>query len=148
MSLKATLDAALKTAMHAKDQLRLDTIRQVKSAIKYKEVELIRACEDADIVKILSTLAKQRREAIEQFTAGDRAELAAKEAAELKILEEFLPQQLSEIELRAMIAEAITTTGAQSPKELGLVMKALAPKTAGRADGTLVSRLVRELLGS
>lgn len=147
MSLKSTLDAALKAAMHAKDQTRLDTIRQVKSAIKYKEVELIRPCEDADVIKILSTLAKQRREAIEQFTTGGRTELAAKEAAELKILEEFLPQQLGEAELRTMIGEAIAATGAQSPKELGLVMKAIAPKTAGRADGALVSRLVKELLG-
>lgn len=148
MSLQEQLSDALKTAMKAKDTLRLSVVRGIRTAIKNKEIELGKSLGDDEIISILSTLAKQRRESATAFREGGREELAVKEEAELEVLQEYLPQQLSEDELRNLVEAAIEETGASGMKDMGQVMKALMPKTTGRADGKLVSQLVRELLGA
>jgi len=148
MSIRAQLDATLKESMKAKDQVKVDTIRNVKSAIKYKEVEggEARVLPDDEILKVITTLVKQRKDSAEQFKAGGRPDLAEKEERELAILQAFLPAQLTGAELEALVASTIAETGAKTPKEMGLVMKALQPKIAGRADGKQASELVKKLL--
>ncbi|MFM2151824.1 MAG: hypothetical protein RL199_259 [Pseudomonadota bacterium] len=148
MTLREQLDAHLKEAMRAKEQLRVDTIRAVKSAVKYKEVEggEAKALDDAGIVKVVQSEMKKRRDASEQYRAANRVDLAEKEERELAILQVYLPQQLSAEEVEQLVAEAIAETGATSPKDMGAVMKAVQPKTAGRADGKLVSELVKKKL--
>lgn len=148
MSLRAQLDADLKTAMKARDALRLSTIRSVKSAIQYKEVEggTPTTLDDAGILKIIVGLVKQRKDSIEQFRTGGRDELADKEQKELEVLEVYLPRQLTEAEVEALVVETIAEVGATSPKDMGAVMKAIGPKTSGRADGRVVSSLVKSKL--
>ena len=148
MSLRAQLDADLKEAMKARDQVRVDTIRGVKSAVKYKEVEggEAKSLDDAAIVKVVAGLVKQRRDSIEQFRAAGRTELADKEQRELELLQQYLPQQLSEAEIEALVAQVIAEVGASSPKDMGAVMKVLQPKVAGRADGRVVSETVKRKL--
>ena len=148
MSLRDKLNADLKEAMKARDQIRLDTIRNIKSAMKYKEVAGTEATElsDDEIVKVVTGLVKQRREAAEQFRAGNRPELAEKEEKELSILQQYLPQQLTEVEVEAIVVAAIQESGATTPKEMGAVMKIVQPKVAGRADGKVVSELVKKKL--
>lgn len=148
MSIRAQLDATLKEAMKARDQVKVDTIRGIKSAVKYKEVEggEARVLPDDEIIKVVTTLVKQRKEAAEQFKAGNRPDLAEKEERELAILQTFLPAQLTAEELAALVTATVAETGAKTPKEMGLVMKALQPKIAGRADGKLASELVKKAL--
>lgn len=150
MSLKDRVNNDLQDALRAKDQLRLDVLRQVKTAIKLKEVEGsgVATCDDAQVLKIFATLTKQRRDSIEQFTNGGRSDLADKEAAELVILESYLPAQMNEAALRAVVQEVIATEGVTGAKEMGRVMKAVLARVAGQADGKLVSLLVKEYLGS
>ena len=136
----------LTAAMKAKDELRLSTLRMVRSAMQYAQVEKRAELSDEDVIGVLSRQAKQRRESAEEFRKGGRPELAAKEEAEAVIIAEYLPQQLGEAELRALVAEAIAATGAASAKDLGKVMGWLSPKTKGRADGRQVSDLVRAAL--
>lgn len=147
-TLRERLDADLKEAMRAKDQLRVDTIRGVKSAIKYKEVEggEAMALGESDILKVINGLVKQRRDSAEQYRNAGRADLAEKEEKELAILVKYLPQQLTEAELEQIVVDTIAEVGAQTPKEMGAVMKALQPKIAGRADGKAASELVRKKL--
>jgi uncharacterized protein YqeY len=146
MSLKVTLTSAMKEAMKAKDTVRLGTVRMTLSAIKNKEIELGAELDDAAVISVMSTLAKQRREAAEAFRNGDRLELAEKEEAELIVLQSFLPEQLSEAEVRTMVDEVVAELGASSMKDMGQVMKILTEKTLGQADGKLVSTLVKERL--
>ena len=146
MALKDQLDADLKTAMREKAQLRLDTIRGLKSAIKYREIELMKPLDDAGILGVVATEVKRRRESVDQYRAGNRPDLADKEEAEIKILQEFLPQQLTPAEVEAKVAEVIARVGAQGPKDMGAVMKALLPEVQGRADGKVVSELVKQRL--
>lgn len=146
MSLKATLTAAMKEAMKAKDTVRLGTVRMTLSAIKNKEIADGGELDDAAVTAILSTLVKQRREAAEAFREGDRLELAEKEEAELVVLQSFLPEQLSEDEVRELVDTVVTELGANSMKDMGGVMKVLTDKTRGRADGKLVSELVKKRL--
>jgi uncharacterized protein YqeY len=148
MTLREQLDAHLKEAMRAKEQLRVDTIRAIKSAVKYKEVEggEAKALDDAGIVKVVQSEMKKRRDASEQYRAASRVDLAEKEERELAILQVYLPQQLSADEVEKLVAEAIAETGATGPKDMGAVMKAVQPKTAGRADGKVVSELVKKKL--
>jgi len=146
MSLKERLDQDLKTAMREKAQLRLDTIRMLKSAIKYREIELMKPLDDAGIHAVISSEVKRRRDAVEQYKAGNRPELAEKEDAEIAILQGYLPQQLSREELEAKVAAAVAAVGAQGPKDMGKVMKALLPEVQGRAEGSLVSELVKAKL--
>lgn len=146
MSLKATLTTAMKEAMKAKDTVRLGTVRMTLSAIKNKEIADGGELDDAAVTAILSTLVKQRREAAEAFREGDRLELAEKEEAELVVLQSFLPEQLSEDEVRELVDTVVTELGANSMKDMGGVMKVLTDKTRGRADGKLVSELVKKRL--
>ena len=146
MGLKERLDQDLKTAMREKAQLRLDTIRMLKSAIKYREIELMKPLDDAAIQGVISSEIKRRRDAVEQYKAGNRKDLADKEDAEIVILQAYLPQQLTADELRAKVEAAVAATGALGPKDMGKVMKALIPEVQGRAEGSVVSELVKARL--
>jgi uncharacterized protein YqeY len=146
MSLKERLDQDLKSAMREKAQLRLDTIRMLKSAIKYREIELMKPLDDAGVHAVIGSEVKRRRDAAEQYRAGNRPELADKEDAEIAILQAYLPQQLSEDELRAKVDEAVKKVGAQGMKDMGAVMKALMPEVQGRAEGKAVSDVVKARL--
>ena len=145
MSIQEQLLEAMKAAMKAKDSLRLSTIRMARTALKNAEIDA-RSELDADAaIKILSTLVKQRREAADAYRAT-RPELAEKEELELAVLQEFLPTQFSPAELEALVTRAIAESGASSMKDMGAVMKLVTPQTTGRADGKLVSELVRKQL--
>lgn len=147
MSIKENLDRDLKEALKSKDEARLSAIRMLKAAIRNKEVELIKKeLDDSTIFQVLSKMIKQREESIEQFEKGGRKELADKERKELKILNAYLPQQMTEAEILVQIEEAVKEVSAESPKDMGRVMKVLVPKLAGRADVKLVSGLVQKRL--
>lgn len=148
MSLLQQIDNDLKEALKAGQKERLSVLRGLKSDIKYKQIELGHEMSDADIIGVLTSASKKRKESIEQFKAGGRVDLVAKEEAEFTIIQAYLPEQLSEDKLRQIIKETIAETGANSPKMMGVVMKALLPKVKGMADGKLVSQLVTELLAN
>ena len=147
MSIKEKLKADLVTAMKARAELKVSTLRLITSAIKNKEIDERKELDDEGVLAVLNTAAKQRRDSIEQFEKGGRQDLADKEKAELVIIQEYLPQQLSKEEVAAFIKEAIAETGAAGAKDMGKVMKALMPKVKGKADGKLVNELVKEILG-
>ncbi|MDO9080864.1 MAG: GatB/YqeY domain-containing protein [Desulfuromonadales bacterium] len=146
MTIKEQLDAAMKDAMRAKDSLTLNAIRMVKTAVKNKEIELITQLDDQGVIGVMSTLAKQRKESAVAFREGNRLELAEKEEKELQVILNFLPQQLDEAAIKAIIEEVVVEVGATSAKDMGKVMKILTPKMTGRADGRLVSELVKARL--
>jgi uncharacterized protein YqeY len=135
----------MKMAMKAKDSLRLSTIRMARTALKNAEIDARQELDADAAIKILSTLVKQRREAADAYRAT-RPELAEKEELELAVLQEFLPAQFSPAELEALVIKAIAESGASSMKDMGAVMKLVTPQTTGRADGKLVSDLVRKQL--
>lgn len=146
-TLKERIDADLKDAMRSKNELTLSVLRMLKSAVKYKEVEPgATALDDAGIQKVIATLIKQRRDSIQQFNDAGRPELAQKEEQEIGILQGYLPQQLSAQELEQLVQAAVSESGAQGPKDMGLVMKAVGPKVAGRAEGKAVSEAVKAAL--
>ena len=146
MSLTQQLQADMKSAMRAGDAERRDTLRMaiaaVQNAAKDKRADLT----DEEALAVLTKQVKTRRESIKAYTDAGRDDLAAKEQAEIDILQPYLPAQLAEDEVRALVAEAIAATGASSPKDMGRVMGALMPKVKGRADGKLVSGIVNEEL--
>ena len=146
MTLHAGVEAATRQAFLARDELRTSTLRMVLAAAHNRRIELGRPLTDEEMVDTLSRQVKQRRESIEQFRAGGRDDLAQREEAELRILAEFLPEQLGPDEVEQMAREAIAETGASGPAELGRVMGRLAPRIKGRADGRAASDLVRRLL--
>jgi hypothetical protein len=146
MALRERLDEDLKSAMRAKDSLRMNTIRGLKSAVKYREIELMKPLDDAGILGVASTEIKRRRDSVEQYRAGNRPDLADKEEAEILLLQDYLPQQLTAAELEAKVDEVIARVGAKGPKDMGAVMKALLPDVQGRADGKVVSELVKQRL--
>lgn len=148
MSLKARLTEAMKEAMRAKESERLGVIRMILAAVKNREIEERGELDDQAVIGVLSTLAKQRRESAEAFRQGGRPELAAREEQELAVIQEFLPAQLSEEEIKAIIEEAVAETGAGSMKDMGKVMKLVSARTTGRADGRLVSELVKARLST
>ena len=123
-------------------------LRGLKSALKYRQIEAGKELSDETATEVISRAAKQRRESIEQFRSGGREDLALKEESELKIISEYLPSQLSEEEVRTLVASAVSESGAESAKQIGLVMKLLMPKVKGKADGKLVNRLVLEKLAN
>ncbi|MFN8619399.1 MAG: GatB/YqeY domain-containing protein [Chloroflexota bacterium] len=141
-SINDQLQAALKAAMRDHDDLRRDTLRMAISAAYNAEKAARRPLTDDEMIGVLSREVKTRRESIEAYTAAGRPDLAEKERAEAAILAEFLPAQLSEDEIRALVLDAIAQTGAASPKDLGRVMGVVSPKTKGRADGKVVSGIV------
>ena len=146
MALKEQLDQDLKVAMREKDTLKLSVVRMLKSAVKYREIELMKPLDDAGVLGVIASEIKRRRDSVEQYKAGNRQDLADKEEAEIKILQAWLPQQLTPEELRARVDAAIAQTGAKGPKDMGAVMKALLPEVQGRAEGKAVSDLVKALL--
>ena len=146
MSLKDKLAEEMKGAMKSQDKVRLSTIRMLISAVKYKEIDLGKALTDDEVIETVTSSVKQRRDSIEQFKSAGRNDLVEKEEAELKILQGFLPKQLSIEEVEAEIDRTVTEAGASGMKDLGKVMKLLMPKVAGRADGKMVSDKVRERL--
>jgi len=148
MALREKLDEDLKSAMRAKDSLRMNTVRGLKSAIKYREIELMKPLDDAGVLQVVTSEIKRHKDSVEQYRAGNRPDLADKEDAEIKILQEFLPQQLTAAEVEAKVVEAIAKVGAQGPKDMGAVMKALLPEVQGRADGKVVSELVKQRLAA
>jgi uncharacterized protein YqeY len=148
MALKETLDADLKTAMREKDAPRLSVIRMLKSAIKYREIEVMKPLDDAGVLAVVASEIKRRRDSVEQYRAGNRADLADKEEAEIHVLQTYLPAQLGEDELRAKVDEAIAKTGAKGPKDMGAVKKALLPVEQGRAEGKAVSDMVKARLAA
>ena len=153
MSIKNRIAEDIKRAMKAGEKDRLGVLRMLKAKIQEAEVNR-RAREGADYelsdeetTQALSTYAKQRRDSIQAYTDAGRDELAAQEQAELAVVQYYLPQQLSEDDVRCIVADAVAATGASSPREMGAVMQAVMPQVKGRADGKLVNRLVRESLG-
>lgn len=132
--------------MKAKDGTRVSVLRFLMASIKNREIEKKDALDDAEILAEIVSSAKRRKESFEAFRDGDREDLAVKEEAELAILEEYLPDQLTEEEIRSAVQEAVAEVGAESMADLGKVMKGLMPKLQGRADGKLASQIVREIL--
>lgn len=146
-SIEQTIRDQLKEAMRAKDQVLADTLRAMKSALKYKMVEKNQQpLTEAEIFSVFQTLVKQRREAMEQYQKAGALEQADKEKRELEIISSFLPQPLTQAELEQMVAQTIKELGAKEPKDMGRVMKELSPKTVGRADGKTLSEIVRKQL--
>ena len=148
MNLKQQLTEAMKTAMKAKDSLRLSAVRMILAAVKNREIEQRRDLDDEEVLGVLTTLAKQRREAAQAYRDGGREDLAAKEEAELAMLQDFLPAPLTREELVALIERAVVETGAASMKDMGKVMKIVSAETLGRADGKTVSDLVKARLSA
>lgn len=145
--IKARLTEAMKAAMRAQDKERLGAVRLALSAIKQIEVDERRELSDADVLAVLDKMVKQRRESVTQYEQAGRAELAAAENAEIVVLQEFLPAQLSEAEIDALVAQAITESGAAGMRDMGKVMNLLRPQLAGRADMGAVSNRIKAKLG-
>lgn len=147
MTLSERLEQDLRKALRARDALRVSTIRLARAAIHNAEIERSRALAEDEIQEILAREMARRREAIEAFGRGGRDDLVGKESLELAILAEYLPPPLTESELAAIVVESIAQVQAKDARDLGRVMTAVMPKVKGRADGSLVNRLVREQLG-
>jgi uncharacterized protein len=149
MLLRDRVNADIAAAMKAKDSARLSALRMLKAAIMNKGIEKAHDLDDAEVVQVISTLVKQRRDSIEQFTKGGRTDLVEKETAEIAVLEQYLPPAASAADIDAAISEAIAETGAASIKDIGKVMKAVMPRLAGKnADGRAVNEAVRRKLGA
>ena len=146
MNLSERLNEDMKQAMKSRDKFRLSTIRMVRSTIKYLEIDLKRTLDDNEVLDILSREIKQRKDALQEFEAAGREELAASTKAEIEIIIQYLPEQLSEEEIKVIVQQTIQETGASSKSEMGKVMSALMPKVKGRADGKLVNQAVQQFL--
>ena len=147
MKLRNRINEDLTAAMKARDVLRLSVLRMMKSAVKNREIELRAELEDTQVIQVLSTLIKQRKDSIEQFTRGARMELAEKEAAEIPIIEEYLPAAVPEEEIERTVDAVVRESGASSPKDIGSVMKQCMAGFAGRlVDGKQVNAAVRRRL--
>lgn len=148
MGIKAQIDKDMVEAAKAKDKIRLSALRLIKSAVHNREIDAHHELTDTELLQVLSSLVKQRQDSIEQFKKGNRQDLVDKEEAELKVIKGFMPEQMSGEEIEAEISKAIAETGAAGIKDMGKVMKALMPKTTGKADGKLVSELVKKRLSA
>ena len=146
MSLKERITEDMKTAMRGAQKERLGTVRMIMAAIKQREIDERIALNDAQVIAVIDKMVKQRKESIAQFAAGGRADLVEKEKAEIALLQEYLPAQLSPAEIEALISVAIATTGAVSLKDMGKVMGALKSELAGRADMGAVSARIKQKL--
>lgn len=146
-TLKARIQDEMKAAMRAKAKQRLGTIRLIQAEIKRIEVDERIEVSDERLLAVLDKMCKQRRDSVQQYLAAERQELADQESAEIAIIQEFLPAQLSDAELAAMIDQAISNSGAESMKDMGKVMGQLKPKLQGRADMGEVSKLIKAKLG-
>ena len=148
MTLYQQLDQALKTALKSQQPVAASTLRMLKSAIRYREVELKRSLSEDELLAVVATQAKQRREASGEYAKAGRTDLAKKEEEELSILLSFLPRQLSSAECEAEVSGIIVELGASGPKDLGRVMKAAMARLAGRADGKVIQEIARQRLSS
>ena len=154
MGIKEKLQEDMRKAAKERDSLALSALRMAVAAVRNREIDAVTRKEmpsggvlpDEAILKVIVTMVKQRREAIELYVKGNRPELAAKEEAEIAVLERYLPKALSAAEIEALVRDAIAETGAMARSDMGRVMKALMPKVAGRADGKAVNEAVRRLL--
>ncbi len=146
MSLQQRLGDDLKAAMKSSDSLKTSVLRMVKAAIKNKQVEKRKDLSDEEIISVISTLTKQRRESIDLFSKGGREELAEKERQELAMLQLYLPGQLSPEDLDRIIMEAINESSAEGVKDIGKIMRLIMPRVQGAADGKVVNQRVKELL--
>jgi len=146
MTLKETLSEDMKSAMRAKDSEKLATIRLINAAIKQREVDERIELGDDQVLFVIEKMIKQRKDSITQFEAGGRQDLADKEKSEITVLAAYMPAQMSEAEVQAEVAAAVTQAGASGPQDMGKVMAVLKPKLAGRADMTAVSALVKAAL--
>jgi uncharacterized protein YqeY len=144
--LNQRIDDDFIVAMKARDKKRTGAIRLIRAALQNRAKEKREDLTDEEVIGVLVSQAKQRKDSIEQFEAGDRQDLADIEKAELVVINGYLPEQMGEEEVRKLVSETITATGATGPREMGKVMGALMPKVKGKADGKLVNQLVRELL--
>ncbi len=148
-ALNDQVNAGITAAMKARDQVRLSALRMLKAAIMNKGIEKGHDLDDAEVLQVVGSLVKQRRDSIEQFQAAGRTDLVDKESAEMAVLDAFLPPAASAADIDAAVAAAIAETGATSAKDMGKVMKAVMPKLAGRsADGRAVNEAVRRSLGA
>jgi uncharacterized protein YqeY len=146
MTLRDRIEAAMRDAMRARDDQRTQTLRMAMAAAQNRRIALGRDLTDEEVVDVLTKQVKQRRESVEMYRGGGRDDRAALEEAEAAILAEFLPEQLGEAEVESLARAAIAETGASSPADLGRVMGRLSQQTKGRADGRMVSEVVRRLL--
>ncbi len=147
MGLREKIDADIKDALKSGAKDKVSALRMLSAALKNKQIDKRRPLTDEEVIETVRSLIKQRKDSIEQFTKGGRQDLVDKETAEVAFLEVYLPQQLTREELEGMVREAIAQTGAQGARDMGKVMKALVPMVAGRADGKLLSELVKSSLG-
>lgn len=149
MTLPERINQDLTAAMKAQDAERLSVLRMVKAALKNREIEKMSPLDDAEAIKVMQSLVKQRRDSIEQYTQGGRPELAAKEAAEITVIEAYLPAALDEATLARIVDETLGEMGAPSAKDMGRAMKAVMAKLTGQAvDGKIISQLVKSKLGA
>ena len=147
MSVKEQIVSGVKTWMKSGDEERVSTLRLLHSAIKNKEIEVRpKELTDEDVLSVLKKLSKQRKDSIEQFQKAGRDDLVQNEQKELQVLEEYLPKQMGEDQVKAIVEEAVKEVGASSMKDMGKVMQAVTAKTQGAADNKLVSQLVKSLL--
>jgi uncharacterized protein YqeY len=147
MGLRDKIDADTKDALKAGAKDKVSTLRMLNAALKNKQIDKRRPLTEEEVIETVRSLIKQRKDSIEQFAKGGRQDLVDKETAEVAVLETYLPQQLAREEIEAMVRDAITQTGAQGARDMGKVMKALIPIVGGRADGKLLSELVKNALG-
>ena len=148
MSLQEQISAALKDAMRARDEVKMSTLRLVLTAIKKREKEARSLLEDQEVISVITTQIKQRRESIEQYRKAGREDLAQTEESELQILQGYMPEQVSEEEISNTLDEIIAEVGAVSMKDMGTVMKAAMAKLAGKAEGGAINAMVKEKLSS
>ncbi len=146
MDINAKLNEEIAVAAKAKDKIRLSAIRLLKTALHNKEIDLMRPLNESEVLQILSAMVKQRKDSIEQFAKGGRNDLVEKEEAELKVVQEFMPAQMSDEEVEIVIKKAIAEAGAVSVKDMGKVMKILMPQLTGKADGKTVGEKVKAFL--
>ncbi|TXK84108.1 GatB/YqeY domain-containing protein [Paenibacillus sp. N3.4] len=147
MSLSDRLNEDMKQAMKSQDKFKLSVIRMVRSTIKNSEIDLKRALDDNEVLDVLTREIKQRKDSLQEFAKAGRDDLADNLKAELVILAEYMPQQLSEEEVKAIVQQTIQQVGASSKADMGKVMTALMPQVKGRADGKIINQLVQQLLG-
>ncbi len=146
MDINKKINEEMVAAAKSQDKLRLSSIRMIKAALHNKEISLLRPLNDSEVLQLLSSMVKQRKDSIEQFAKGGRTDLVQKEEAELKVIQEFMPAQMSDEDVDALIKKTIEEAGAVSIKDMGKVMKILMPKLAGVADGKVAGEKVKAFL--
>jgi len=146
MDINTKLNEEMVVAAKSKDKIRLSAIRMIKTSLHNKEISLMRPLDESEILQVLSSMIKQRKDSIEQFAKGGRTDLVEKEEAELKVVQEFMPAQMSEEEVDTVIKKTIEEAGAVSIKDMGKVMKILMPRLTGTADGKIVGEKVKAFL--